>query len=506
MHYCLLIKLPLSRFHGVTTSYRGLMESETEIVDRIQAISLSPSISNAEIRRAQLLDADIKHLLQWKEEGTVRPTWKDVSSLSSAIKTYWVNWDLLEVKDGALTRRWESDDGKEKNWKIVLPRSLRQNILEELHSSNTGCHLGMNKLLHKTQQRFHWVGLTADVRSFIRKCTVCAQLKNPPKKKRAPLQQYRVGSTLERVAADILGPLPETEKGNKYVLVVGDYFTKWVEAYPLPNQEASTIARVLVNEFICRYGVPKELHTDQGRNFESTLMLEVCKLLGVKKTRTCPFHPRGDGFVERFNRTLISMVAAILDPDENQKDWDEKIPLAMLAYRSSVQESTGETPSMMMLGREITLPVDVMVTSPPSTQKEGDFACNLREKLQDVHEAARVKLKLAAQKQARSYDRNTVLRSFEMGDWVWLHGSQRKRGVCPKFVFKWSGPYLVVNKLSDVVYRIQLSSRSRPKVVHLDRLKEYMGPKLKNWLVEQPLRRNPPRKAEKPRRYQETVA
>ena len=175
----------------------------------------------------------------------------------------------------------------------------------------------------------------------------------------------------------------------------------------------------------------------------------------------------------------------------------------MLAYRSSVQESTGETPAMMMLGREVSLPIDVMVASPSSEPKEADYAYELREKLRDVHDAAREKLKLAAQKQARSYDRNTVLRSFETGDWVWLHGSQRKRGVCPKFVFKWSGPYLVINKLSDVVYRIQLSSRSKPKVVHLDRLKGYMGPKLKNWLVEQPRRKNPPRKAQKPRRYQE---
>ena len=176
-------------------------------------------------------------------------------------------------------KRWESNDGKEVNWKIVLPRLMRSTVLSELHNSKTSSHLGVNKLLHKVQYRYYWVGLAADVRSWVRQCTVCARVKNPPKKSRAPLQQYTVGAPLERVAMDILGPLPETDRGNRYVLVVGDYFTKWIEAYPLPNQEANTIARVLVEQFICRYGVPKELHSDQGRNFESNLMMEVCKLL-----------------------------------------------------------------------------------------------------------------------------------------------------------------------------------------------------------------------------------
>ena len=138
-------------------------------------------------------------------------------------------------------------------------------------------------------------------------------------------------------------------------------FPVWKTAGRLQRK---TVAKVLVEEFICRYGIPKELHSDQGRNFESKLMSEVCTLLGVKKTRTCPLHPRGDGFIERFNRTLISMVASILDPDRHQTDWDERIPYAMLAYRSAVQESTGETPAMMMMGREIMLPVDIVVTQP----------------------------------------------------------------------------------------------------------------------------------------------
>ena len=108
---------------------------------------------------------------------------------------------------------------------------------------------------------------------------------------------------------DIIGPFPKTELGNEYILIVCDYFTRWTESFPLPNLEATTVARVLVNEYICRFGVPEQLHTDQGRNFESKLIQEICKLLEIHKTRSSPYHPQSDGLVERFNRTLEAMLS-----------------------------------------------------------------------------------------------------------------------------------------------------------------------------------------------------
>ena len=106
---------------------------------------------------------------------------------------------------------------------------------------------------------------------------------------------------MERVAMDILGPLSKTPRGNNYILLIGDYFTKWIEAYPIPNQEAKTVADKLTMDFISRYGAPMEIHTDQGRNFESQLLKDVCRLLGIHKTRTTAFRPQSDGFIERFN-------------------------------------------------------------------------------------------------------------------------------------------------------------------------------------------------------------
>ena len=143
---------------------------------------------------------------------------------------------------------------------------------------------------------------------------------------------------MECIALDILGPLPLSESGNQYLLIVADYFTKWPEAYPLPNQEATTVAKVLVNEMICQFGVPLEMHSDQGRNFESALFKEVCRLLGMTKTKTTPLHPQSDGMVERMNRTIEVQLSMFVQ--DHQRDWDEFIPLLMITYCSLNHDTT----------------------------------------------------------------------------------------------------------------------------------------------------------------------
>ena len=128
---------------------------------------------------------------------------------------------------------------------------------------------------------------------------------------------------------DILGSLPLTPRGNRYVLVVTDYFTKWTESYNIPNQEAATVAEKLVSEFVYRFGVPRELHSDQRTNFESKVMAEVCKLLDIEKARTSPLHPQSDGQVERYNRTLIEILRGNLQ--KNQEDWGLQLQTCMMA-------------------------------------------------------------------------------------------------------------------------------------------------------------------------------
>ncbi|GBM17442.1 Retrovirus-related Pol polyprotein from transposon 412 [Araneus ventricosus] len=160
------------------------------------------------------------------------------------------------------------------------------------------------------------------------------------------------------MALDILGPFPVITKGSRYVLVLMDYFTKWPEAIPIPDQEASTVAEELVRSWISCYGVPMILHSEQGTNFNSALFTELCKLLGILKTGTTALYPESDGMVERFNRTILNLIEALyLFVSRNQTDWDTHLPLFLLAYRSAEHEVTGLTPAEMLFGRTLRLPL-----------------------------------------------------------------------------------------------------------------------------------------------------
>ena len=138
-----------------------------------------------------------------------------------------------------------------------------------------------------------------------------------------------------------MGPLPASSSGHKYILVVTDIFTKWVETFPMRNVLSEMVAKVLVNEVICHYGVPTILHSDQGANVGSQVIQSLCKLLGIEHTRTSAYHPAGNGQVERFNRTVEAMLAKMVR--ENQRDWDKHLPKALMAYRTALHESTGFT-------------------------------------------------------------------------------------------------------------------------------------------------------------------
>jgi transposase InsO family protein len=196
---------------------------------------------------------------------------------------------------------------------------------------------------------------------------------------------------MERWAVDILGPLPLTNKKNTYLMVVGDYFTKWKDAIPIRNKKATIIAQKFINHIVSIFGVPMQLHSDQGQTFESDVFQEVCKILGIEKTRSTPYRPQSDGMIERANRTIENMLSAFVD--QNQKNWDDLIPLLMLAYRSAVHESTGVSPNEMVFGCSATLPVDLILgRADPKRydqQLHSEYAHNLMQKLEKIHTFAR---------------------------------------------------------------------------------------------------------------------
>ena len=157
------------------------------------------------------------------------------------------------------------------------------------------------------------------------------------------------------------------------------------------------------------------------------MFAEVCKLLDIEKTHTTPLHPQSDGQVERFNRTLIEMLRGKIK--EDQKDWDLQLPACMMAYRGAVHESTGATPNLLMLGREVEVPLDVTTEAPRDAPPlQTDYAQTVQKRLATAHDLARQHLNKAAIRQKRNYDKRLVGKPFTVGDSVWMHNVRRKKG------------------------------------------------------------------------------
>ncbi|GFT62174.1 retrovirus-related Pol polyprotein from transposon 412 [Trichonephila clavipes] len=203
--------------------------------------------SDASVRKDQMADPEIKPIIEFKESSDKKPSWQDISFFHPKTKRYWALWDSLHLKNGVLYRKWESDDENTFRWQLILPETRISTVLKEMHGSPSGGHFGVMKSLQKVRERFYWNNVRSDGKKFFRICYPCAARKGPRKRTRGRLQLYNVGAHFERIAFDILGPLPRSSDGNINILVFMVYFTKWPEAYPIPDQEASTVADDLVH-------------------------------------------------------------------------------------------------------------------------------------------------------------------------------------------------------------------------------------------------------------------
>ena len=225
-------------------------------------------------------DRVISLIRGWLEKGE-KPVPTDILRESYVVKTLVSQWKRLEIHEGLVVRKYEVHDAGIINWQAIVPQTQRRFVLRLSHDVPSSGHLGIRKTLSKVRKNYYWPGLEQDVKIYVTGCDTCQKAKEPIPTKTAPRQVARSGYPMERIAVDILGELPVTERGNKYVLVVSDYFTKWTESYSMCNMEAATVAKLLVEQLFSRFGIPDQIHLDQGRQFESKLFAEMCELLHI---------------------------------------------------------------------------------------------------------------------------------------------------------------------------------------------------------------------------------
>ena len=429
--------------------------------------------TNEQISSAQRDDPEIGVIISFMEESQEKPFWKDVELQSSSVKSLWNEWQRLEIRNGVLCRRWISTDELQTRYQVILPHAYRTEFIQMAYSGINGGHLGRSKTEEQVKLRAYWPNWRQQVSNELKRCVPCAQYHRGKAPRQSPLNPFLAGEPFEVVAVDITGKHPRSSRGNEYIITVIDIFSKWAEAYPVTSHTAPVVARTLMNNFFSRYGMPKRLLTDQGKQFESQLFKELCKRMEIEKIRTSPYKPSTNGYIERFHRTLNSMLAKVVA--QNQRDWDEKLPSIMAAYRAAKHESTGYTPNFLVLSRENRAPVDLVLGAVTGEEEHyeslDDYVCEMQRRLRDSYALAREHLDVAAERRKNEYDVKVKDTQFDVGQAVWYFYPRRYTKRSPKWCSNYDGPFRVVKVIPPCDYVIQKSRKSKPQVVHGDKLK-----------------------------------
>jgi transposase InsO family protein len=364
---------------------------------------------------------------------------------------------------------------KESNlFQLCIPTSIRHDYLHSIHDFKFGGgHLGVSKCWEKLRNWYWWPNYYEDMKKYVLSCHLCQKRKG--RTIGVPLQpNLRVFKILECVGVDVLGPLPRTKTGFRYIIVFVDHFSSWAEAYPLKEATAQATAEAFI-QFFCRWGAPAILLSDRGSNFLSTMIQEINQIFNINPRFTTAYHPQTNGKVERFNSTIVSILSMYVSMKGD--DWDKFIPFALYAYNTSRHQQNKFTPYYMMFGREARYLNEGNIRLDSDTYLSvGEFPRYIIKNIRRAH-------KLAQDHQRDIYSGyflNSMMPPslvYYPGDLVLLKLKSQPEGEKPhtKFSIKWDGPYEVVKRINNVVYQIRIPKGEKTinYITHVNRLKQY---------------------------------
>ena len=413
-----LSRLPKTLSPAVVNAVCTITESQpaintmcmsSQVIEEFLHHSL-PQMTVHDWREAQRNDPVIGPLLTYVTRK-YKPNSKQVPDYPEAGKLL-REFEKLVLRRGVLYRKIHQE-GKER-FQLVLPRSFRQQALAGLHD-DVG-HMGIERTLNLVRDRYYWPNMANDVEAKIKNCPRCLRRKGPANA-RAPLVNITTSQPMEMVCIDFL-TLDMSKGGYQYVLVITDHFTRYAQAIPTKNMSAKTTAEALFQYFIVHYGFPERLHSDQGANFQSRLIKELCTLANVKKTRTSPYHPMGNGMCERFNRTLMNMLGTL--EAEKKHNWKDHIRAMTYAYNATKHSSTGYSPFHLMFGREARLPIDTILGLEEEKEETSylKYIESMKESLQEAFRVASESAKKSRLEQKTQYDHKVIGATVSVGDIV----------------------------------------------------------------------------------------
>lgn len=362
-------------------------------------------------------------------------------------------------------------------WKLVVPKDHRARVIKDHHDPPSSGHLGSYKTYWRLHRRFTWPKMHADVNRYVRSCHVCAQQK-PEQKRPAGLMGTRpeIQQPWQMISLDFMGPFPRSKSGHCYLLVVSDYFSKYLLMFPLRSATAKSLVKILEEQVFCVYGVPQFLICDNGQQMRSREFNHLCNQYQVQINYTANYHPQADP-VERYNRVIKTMISSYVGTDH--KKWDEHLAQIGCAIRTAKSEVTGFTPYFVNFGREYVAHGQEYKHRPDASVQSPDIRVQQRiTGFQEIYKKIQSRIRNAQDRSRHSYNLRRRPLSFQPGQMVWKRNKVLsdaakgiKAGLCPKYV----GPYKVRKKLGSVSYELVDAQDRSLGVWHVSDLKIFTG-------------------------------
>ncbi|RXN17604.1 Retrovirus-related Pol poly from transposon [Labeo rohita] len=430
----------------------GIDLQAVHLVEDEISLPTNLSLSQEQIKQSQQKDPVISRVLEYKKSNC-RPFGHTLKKVLSDVRLLLKQWTRLHLSDdGVLYRR----AGKRNQ--LILPREYHQTVYREF---------GTERTLNLFCERFYWPHMKKETEHFVTRVCECLKRKKPQKTTRAPLTTIRTTYPFQLVSIDFLH-LETCKNGYEYILIVMDHFTRFAQAYATRNKAAKTVVQHVFGDFALKFGFPEKIHHDMGREFENQLMEQLQKVCGVRGSHTTPYHPMGNGQVERFNRTLLSMLRTL--NDANKADWKNSLSKVIHAYNCTRCESTGFSPYYLLFGRSPWLPIDLMFNLQVNEKQQSyaDYVANWRARMQEAYEIASKTAEKEALRGKKYYDKKVHGVELWPGNRVLLRNLS-ERGGPSKLRSHWEDcVYTVISRKSPdgPVYEIRPEKGGQSRVVH----------------------------------------
>ena len=419
--------------------------------------SINDMIPDGAIATAQQGDPQLKAILAYLKHGTIPPDLHLKQTITRYAHKCFIENDILWI------RLFQPETGSRAL--ICVPASLRDQLITQFHSSWYGGHEGVHKTIQRLQLYYFWPSMQTDVNNVIKACETCQKRRTIPKTPPTNLQPLpTLTAPNQRIHADLFGPLKSSSSGKKFILVMTDAFTKYVEVIAIPNKEAETVAEAIFYNWICRYGIPAQLTTDQGKEFVASVCQNLWKQLDLLHITTSARHPQANSQAEVINKTIARYLASFVN--ETTLDWEQYLAPLMFSYNTAFHRSIKTSPFFLTYGVHPSLPKQL--TSPAYGS---DLPTDLMSRLQIARNIARQHMMKASEEYEKQFNLHARHKQFAIGQPV-LIDEHSFLGKNAKLAPKYSGPHLVKRLIGNTNLELLLDN-GKSTVIHVNRVKPY---------------------------------